>query len=336
MEIVGDGVDEVLMQLFEALLKRGEANDGHRGDMMETLGVLLRIENPRARISRSQNRGKFFSALGELLWYLERSDRLDFIEPYIPEYAKDAVDGRLHGAYGPRLHAMRGEINQWDNIVNLLQTNSTSKRAVIQLFDASDITGRFTEIPCTTTMQFLLREGRLNMSVTMRSNDAYWGTPHDIFCFTMLQEMLARRLGCDLGHYLHYVGSMHVYERFIEDMKTYVQEGWQRTVEMPPMPEGNPFEVVPHLLAAEQRIRSGDGRGAEDEFEDSYWADICRLLQVFWVSKNDSANATTAIGEYMKNMTNDVYRGVLNRRRDWQARRDAVALRASEGQHVAE
>lgn len=335
MEIVGDGVDEVLIQLFDAILKQGEANDGHRGDMMETLGVLLRIENPRARISRSQNRGKFFSALGELLWYLEGSDQLDFIEPYIPKYADDAVDGRLHGAYGPRMRAMHGGVDQWQNVVNLLRENPTSKRAVIQLFDASDIAKRYPEIPCTTTMQFLQREGRLNMSVTMRSNDAYWGTPHDVFCFTMLQELLARQLGCELGQYMHYVGSMHVYGRYVEDMKTYVEEGWQRTIEMPPMPEGDPFGVVRQVLEAEKRIRGGDGDGAEHGFSDAYWADICRLLQVFWVSRNDRVNATAAIGKYMEAMVNDVYLGVLNRRRDWQARRDAAPIGENEEHDVA-
>lgn len=336
MEIVGDGVDEVLMRLFEAILTEGKANDGHRGDMTETLGVLLRIDNPRARISRSQNRGKFFSALGELLWYLEGSNKLEFIEPYIAKYAKDAVKGKLRGAYGPRIREMRGKINQWENVVKLLRKDSTSKRAVIQLFDAGDIVRRYREVPCTTTMQFLLRDDRLNMSVTMRSNDAYWGTPHDVFCFTMLQELLARQLGCELGQYFHYVGSMHVYEKYIEDVKNYVEEGWQRTIEMPPMPQGDPFQVIPTLLAAEQRIRSGKGAGSEDDFADVYWADICRLLQVFWASKNDNANAADAIEEITQGMHTEVYKGFLDRRRDWLVRREAANEEANEEADVAE
>jgi hypothetical protein len=38
MEIEGDGVDRVLMKLYRALLPRGAANDGQRGDMLELLG----------------------------------------------------------------------------------------------------------------------------------------------------------------------------------------------------------------------------------------------------------------------------------------------------------
>jgi thymidylate synthase len=42
--------------------------------------------------------------------------------------------------------------------------------------------------------QFHLSEKQLHLSVTLRSNDAYWGLPHDVFSFTMIQEMMARRL----------------------------------------------------------------------------------------------------------------------------------------------
>jgi len=138
-----------------------------------------------------------------LLWYLAKSDKLDFIEPYVGEYRKDAVNGVLPGAYGPRLFAMRGEINQIENVIRLLRKKSGSRRAVVQLFNAEDIATEHSEIPCTTALQFHLREGMLSLSVTMRSNDAVWGLPHDVFCFTMIQEMMARALDAELGEYYH-------------------------------------------------------------------------------------------------------------------------------------
>jgi thymidylate synthase len=114
------------------------------------------------------------------------------------------------------------------------------------------------EVPCTTTLQFHLRKGLLHMSVTLRSNNAYWGLPHDVFCFTMLQEMMARRLGVELGEYYHYVGSMHIYEDFLDTMREYVAEGVQRTIEMPVMPIGDPFAMVDRLLDVERRLRAGE------------------------------------------------------------------------------
>lgn len=309
-----EGIDDALIDLYKALLANGGANGGTRGGMIETLGVFFRLTNPRARISRSQDRGKPFSALGELLWYLKGSDRLDFIEPYIPPYADDAEDGALRGAYGPRFFAMRGEIDQLANVTTLLMKNSTSKRAVIQLFDASDIAKHYKEIPCTSTMQFFNRDNRLHLSVTMRSNDAYKGLPHDVFCFTMLQEMLARRLGCEVGEYFHYVGSMHVYDDCLEHMKHYIEEGWQKTVVMPPMPVGDPFDVVPKLLESESKIRAGEKVVAAEVFNEPYWADIVRLLQVFWSTRADASIPPETVDTLGKEFASDVFPTYLNRR----------------------
>jgi thymidylate synthase len=282
MEIECDSLDTVLYRLYNAIKESGVRNGGTRGETLEMLGVTLRIRKPRARLSRSENRGKPFSAIGELLWYLSGSDTLDFIQEYVPAYRDDAVDGVIQGAYGPRLRRMRAGIDQFDSIERLLTEKPGSRRAVIQLFNAEDIASDHKEIPCTTTLQFLMRGGKLHMSVTMRSNDAYWGLPHDVFCFTMIQEMMARRLSADLGEYYQYVGSMHVYEKHLGHIDRYLHEGFQQTSEMPQMPEGNPFDLVEAFISIEDRLRRGEHLDAALETTDPYWADLIRLLQVFW------------------------------------------------------
>jgi thymidylate synthase len=159
MEFEGESLDRVLHKLYTAISESGRSHQGSRGATRELLSVSLRILKPRARISRSENRGKPFSAIGELLWYLSGSDQLDFIKPYVSGYVSDAVNGTIEGAYGPRLLAMRGNINQFDSIERLLTRTPGSRRAVIQLFNAEDIATDHKEIPCTTTLQFHLREG---------------------------------------------------------------------------------------------------------------------------------------------------------------------------------
>lgn len=294
MEICGDSLDEILIELYQSLLGSGHPNTGTRGSTHEVLGAAIRLRKPRARLSRSENRGKPFSALAELLWYLSGSDDLDFIRPYIPGYEKEAIEGRVPGAYGPRIFSTRAGIDQLDNVAKLLVWKPTSKRAVIQLFNAEDIALDYSaaqeegfiyrEVPCTVSLQFLLREGLLHLSANMRSNDAYKGLPHDVFCFTMIQEMMARRLGAEPGEYLHYAGSMHIYEPDLDEVRGYVTEGHQRTVEMPPMPPGDPFDLAETLVAAEGRIRAGEPFSASETVMDPYWADFLRLLQAFWAS----------------------------------------------------
>lgn len=284
MEIEQKSLDDVLIKLYKRLIESGNENRSTRGINLEILGVTIRIEHPRNRLSRSENRGKPFSAIGELFWYLSGSNKLEFIYPYIRDYEKDAEDGVLPGAYGPRLFGSNEfSVNQIMNVVDILTRKPSSRRAVIQLFDSKDIESGHKEIPCTTTLQLHIRENVMHMSTTMRSNDAYLGLPHDVFCFTMLQEMLACRLGVELGSYIHHVGSMHIYERHIENAENYITEGYQKPNEMPIMPSGNPFDIVDELLHAEWLARKGVNFQASEFVNDGYWSDIIRMIQAYWI-----------------------------------------------------
>lgn len=284
MHFIGEILDDLLRDLYSELLRKTGLINTSRGNTYEIVGVLLQLKCPRARLSRTEVRGKPFSCLGELLWYLARDNTLDFIGYYIGGYEKESEDGiTVYGAYGPRLFSQRGH-NQIQNVISLLSKNSTSRRAVIQLFNAEDIdqqVQRHVEIPCTTTLQFVVRDNLLHMLTTMRSNDAYKGLPHDVFCFTMLQEIVARSLGIDVGEYRHFAGSMHFYESDRENVLRYIEEAYQSSVEMPSMPAGDQWASIAKVLEAERRIRSGEDVSAESFGVDKYWEDIIRLIQVF-------------------------------------------------------
>jgi thymidylate synthase len=276
-------LDDALLKLYPELLSRESNVAASRGKNTEILGVLIEIERARARLSRSETRGRLFSSLGELLWYLSGDNRLDFIEPYIPRYRRESEDyGRsVYGGYGPRLLRQRGN-DQIENVIALLREHSASRRAVIQIFNAEDIANKHTEIPCTTTLQFFVRDTCVHLIVNMRSNDAFIGLPHDVFCFTMLQEIVARTLGCELGSYRHFVGSMHLYDTDRPHANNLIEEGFQSRIEMPPMPYGDPWPAIGAVLAAEARIRSGELFDANLLGLDPYWSDLIRMLQVFF------------------------------------------------------
>jgi thymidylate synthase len=281
MYIKRETLDDVLLELYPALLSISEVITATRGENAEILGALLEIEKPRARLSRSETRGKLFSSLGELLWYLSRDNRLDFIERYVPRYRDETEDGiKVYGGYGPRLFGQRGH-NQVQNVIQLLQKRPTSRRAVIQIFNAEDIAAVYKEIPCTATMQFFVRNECLDMVTTMRSNDAYWGLPHDVFCFTMLQEIIARSLDRDVGVYRHFAGSLHLYKDRWADAKDFVNEGYQQRIEMPEMPKGDPWPAITSVLHAERRIRNGEQFEVGSLEMDDYWTDLIRILQIF-------------------------------------------------------
>lgn len=96
-------LDDLMRLVFEEISCHGEQIIPNRGPARELAGVLLELRDPRARLSRTETRGKPLSCLGELCWYLSKRNDLGFIEYYISDYADDADDGIIHGGYGPRL-----------------------------------------------------------------------------------------------------------------------------------------------------------------------------------------------------------------------------------------
>lgn len=104
MFISRDSIDDILHRVFEVLLRRGRTISPGKGVALELIGVLIELRNPRARLSRTENRSLLFGCLGELLWYLAGEDSVRFIRYYLPKYpvAPDSR-GRIQSAYGPRL-----------------------------------------------------------------------------------------------------------------------------------------------------------------------------------------------------------------------------------------
>ncbi|SDG32199.1 thymidylate synthase [Microbacterium sp. 77mftsu3.1] len=277
-----DTFDDLLHMVFERLIAAGQRIRPSRGPALEETAVLLRLTNPRARLSRSAGRSTVVSALGELCWYLHGSDDVTHVAYYVPQYRREAVDGRLIGAYGPRLFGAAGE-GQLHRVIEILKRKPDSRQAVVQLFDADDLS-RTKDVPCTCTLQFLLRGGRLELVVHMRSNDAFLGLPHDLFAFTMLQELVARSLAAELGTYSHFVGSLHLYDERRAEVDAYLSEGWfaQSTAVMPSMPVGDPWAAVTELLETERQIRLTPADGYEAEgLADGYWGDLAKLLAAF-------------------------------------------------------
>ncbi len=284
MRFVAKTLDDLCRKVLPQLLSGADVTQSSRGAASERRGVMVELRNPRARLSRTETRGKPFSCLGELLWYLSRDNRLEFIQYYIEHYKDETEDGEtVHGGYGRRLFAHSSH-DQVRTLIENLRQKPDTRRAVLQIFEPEDTARRYLEVPCTLAMQFALRRGKLDLMVTMRSQDAYLGLPHDIFCFTMLQEIVARSVGADVGNYIQFVGSLHLYDNHRAGAEQYLAEAVQKTVAMPPMPLGDPWSAIRHLLEAESHIRLRKDLSTATRKLDPYWLDLVRLLQIFGAS----------------------------------------------------
>uniref|UniRef100_B0T6R4 thymidylate synthase n=1 Tax=Caulobacter sp. (strain K31) TaxID=366602 RepID=B0T6R4_CAUSK len=320
MYLKANTLDDLLDDAFKLLLKSKMRVSATKGTTVEEHGVVLELTRPRARLSRAHMKGHVFSCIGEFIWYISCSNRLEPVEYYISRYKKFAEkDGTVWGAYGPRIFG--GDRSQYEVVKEMLSERPSTRKAVIQLFDREDVLQDYNDIPCTCTMQFLVRDGMLNLVVHMRSNDVYMGLPHDIFAFTMIQEILAHDLGFKLGTYKHMVGSFHLYDHDREKVEQYLKEGFQPTREMPAMPSGNQWGHITALLKIEDAIRRGGPTAVSQTLSkgnelDPYWADIARLFAIYALTKgfDGPREQLREVVELRKAMSNDFYATYIRKR----------------------
>lgn len=173
--------------------------------------------------------------VAEFLWIFCGRDDLEMIGTYCKEIHKFSDDGKtFFGAYGPR---WRGQI---EDVVENLRRDPDSRQGVVSIWRPEALSTRFFEenaasdhltrytkdVPCTLSMQYLLRNGKLEAGVVMRSSDAWLGLPYDIFNFSMLMRAVASELKVEAGSLTMYLGSSHLYERNLEQARKVL--GWER------------------------------------------------------------------------------------------------------------
>lgn len=308
-------LDDLMRNATVMVLSDGVPLEANRGSTIEVIGAHLELTNPRSRLSRTETRRKIVSALAELCWYLNGTNDGKSIQYWIPQYDKEMeADGTIHGAYGPRLFDSAGG-GQFSRVIEMLRDGprSTTRRAVISILDRHDTAGQFKNIPCTCTLQFFRRGDLLHLLVNMRSNDVYLGLPHDVFAFTMLQEIVAREVGVEPGRYLHVAGSLHLYDHHIEASRQFLDEGWQSTDDpMRPMPQGSQLEHIDALLRTEAQLRTGIHYADLELPSDPYWADLGRLmaLHVARTKRPDEASAKRIVADLDNPSFRDFVRGV--------------------------
>lgn len=311
-----DCIDDLIHSLHAEILENGSLVSPTKGENYEILGAYLVLTNPISRISRTESRSKIISCLGELLWYFSGQNELGFIKHYIPNYHEFAeVDDKVHGGYGPRIMNMHGNINQLKNIINTLKKKNSTRRTVIQLFDAKDLVPEdknieeYKDIPCTISLQFIIRENKLELFVNMRSNDAFKGFTHDVFAFTMLQEFVARLLKCELGNYHHYVASMHIYKSDVDKIKNLQNEGFMSTKPlMREMPNISGLDFIDKIMTIEKLLREDKMLDIFSLDIDDYWKDLFRIIKIYFLLKSKNQVDKIFADYEIKQLSNTNYR----------------------------
>lgn len=199
--------------------------DSRLGISREMSHCVLSLANPRHRwvYSRSPAINPAF-AIAEVIWILSGSREsrlLNFWNRQLPQFAGDG--DVYHGAYGYRLRSHFGK-DQLEGAYRTLRHNPSSRQVVLQMWDpvvdAPTENGEpaNADVPCNVGAFLKIRNGRLDWTQVVRSNDIYRGLPYNLVQFTCLQEVVAGWLGVEMGTYTHMCDSLHLYESDAETM----------------------------------------------------------------------------------------------------------------------
>ena len=209
-------VNYALHEGFWKLKVAGTKSDSRNGPVARLPGPMVTVyTHPEQRVLFNPDRdANPVFHLMEALWMFAGRNDVKAILPFnkrMEQYAES--DGIIWGAYGFR---WRFGFHGYDQIVavrNILRQDPTSRRAVIQMWNPTlDLGINKRDVPCNTTIYFSVRHGRLDMTVCCRSNDILWGAyGANAVHMSMLQELLARDLGLDIGKYTQFSNDFHAY-----------------------------------------------------------------------------------------------------------------------------
>jgi len=187
------------------------------GDTKALFNVGFYITDPKDRkIVNKERRWNLTYAESEWQWYLSgdrNTSKLGEIYGKIPEIWKRMADkdGDVNSNYGWQWQRN----NQINHVVSLLKVDPETRQAAISIYDAKEHERYTRDTPCTYAIQFTIVNDRLDMCVTMRSNDLWYGFCNDQYQFSKLQEMISKKLKIDTGVYYHFAHNMHLYNNKI-------------------------------------------------------------------------------------------------------------------------
>jgi len=206
---------QTFLKIFQDLANKGKFVSP-RGQLIKEIENYNYVLPPFVRFSSFKSRKLSISYLKkEFLWYL-KGDKYD---TSITEHASMwklimNEDGSFNSNYGQYFFGEK----QFAQVVSILKEDKDSRRASILLLTKDHVASKTKDVPCTYALNFRIREGVLNMTVHMRSQDAIYGMGNDAPIFSFIHEMMLNALRryyptLGYGNYHHFADSFHIYEK---------------------------------------------------------------------------------------------------------------------------
>lgn len=218
-------ISHALPELVATLKNIGTRSQSRNGFVRELLNPQITLTNPVNReVLNTGRKANVFAQIAETMWVLAGRNDIEWLSAYLPRAKDYSDDGKTwRGGYGPRIRKWGGYphqnkdgilgFDQIDHVINTLREDPMSRRAVISIYDPGADVPAGKDVPCNDFLQFQIREGRLHVTVTVRSNDLMWGwSGINAFEWSTLQEIVASLLDVVVGTLTFNIGNLHLYD----------------------------------------------------------------------------------------------------------------------------
>lgn len=209
-------VNDALQLGLHELRVHGLKSPSRNGQVMVSpCPVVTEYARPEERVLfwGPRDANPFFHIV-EAMWMLAGRNDVQLIDMFnsnMKAYSDDGITFR--GAYGYRWRRWFG-VDQIKSVIDLISGEPTTRRAVIQMYDARHDTVDSKDVPCNTTVYFNVLDGELDMTVCCRSNDIVWGAyGANAVHFSILHEVIAHATGFSIGKYRQISNNFHIYEK---------------------------------------------------------------------------------------------------------------------------
>lgn len=142
------------------------------------------------------------------------------VAKFIDKPKSDVLPANFNTFYGPRIAA------QLPALLKELKEKPNSRRAVFQILQEQDQalldSDESLEYPCTDSITYYIREGKLYAHTHMRSQNCAVVMQLDFYLQGKLMQYIADQCGVQLGTYSHTMVSAHVFERDFDYVRGFI------------------------------------------------------------------------------------------------------------------
>lgn len=257
----------VWLQILDTILKFGKRSSTHYDDEQKEIMDLVSVIT-------GEDPGNF-----EIPDFMPCDEQK--VKEYIPRVTTNFTEEGTTYTYGSRIRSWFG-IDQFQETVKKLAREPISRSAVICLWDSRQDTVKGGS-PCVNHIWFRIREGRLYMTVTIRSNDMFEAYPENAYGMRALQELMrkkvieqalgqGKKMNLKLGDMIINSQSAHIYDDCWGRAREIVAQYYGKYIKQPSMqmdPKGN-FVIetsngeikVKHLSPAGEVMGTYTGKNA--------------------------------------------------------------------------